>query len=53
MKRILILCLFLLVGSFFIISGCKKDEKTVPSKEETSHKAPTEPAPVPEGTPEY
>jgi len=53
MKKILILCFFLLVGSFLIVPGCKKAEKSVPSKEETSHKTPTEPAPVPKGTPEY
>jgi len=53
MKKILILCLFLLVTGLLITSGCKKTEKTEPSKEDTSQTTPQEPAPVPEGTPKY
>jgi len=44
----------LLIFGMLSMSGCKKDEKAGTSKQEgTSQTQPTEPAPVPEGTPKY
>lgn len=53
MRKVLILCISLLVAVLLLTAGCKKTEKTEPSKEGTSQTAPKEPAPVPQGTPKY
>jgi len=49
----LILCILLLFAALLLTAGCKKTEKTEPSKEGTSQTVPKEPAPVPPGTPKY
>ncbi|MBI5740323.1 MAG: hypothetical protein HZA16_06320 [Nitrospirae bacterium] len=44
----------LIILGILCVSGCKKDEKTGAGKKEgASRTQPTEPAPVPEGTPPY
>jgi hypothetical protein len=54
MKRSAQFICLLLVAGMFLASGCKKAEKSEPSKKEApSQTRPTEPAPVPEGTPKY
>jgi hypothetical protein len=53
MKKVLILCILLLFAALLLTAGCKKTEKTGPSREDTSQTAPKEPAPVPLGPPKY
>ncbi len=53
MRRKLFFGLVMLLVSLMLTAGCNKTEKHVHSKEDTSQTTPTEPAPVPEGTPKY
>jgi len=54
MKKAVIFTGLLFIFGVLSMSGCKKDEKAgTTGQEGTSQTQPSEPAPVPEGTPKY